>query len=88
MGAFLIIPRGKESITEFTAVVEPQEQSENNDSVISDVISTPDPREEDRPTEDSFKLASDFSDSMSDHVSESMKNDKLERLGRQQETYK
>ena len=86
MGAFLIIPRGKESITEFTAVVEPQEQSENNDSVISDV--TPDPREEDRPTEDSFKLASNFSDSMSDHVSESMKNDKLERLGRQQESYK
>ena len=40
----------------------------NNLSAISDATS--DPREEDWPTEGSFKLASDFSDSMFDHVSD------------------
>ena len=61
--------------------MEKQERSENNLSISSDATS--DPRDEDCPTEDSFKLAFDFLDRMSDHVSEKRQSKKI---GRQQET--
>ena len=66
---------GVENTPEPTAAAEAQKRSGNNLSVISD----PDPSEEDWPTEDSFKLASDFSDSMSDHVSEAYQSKEIGR---------
>ena len=55
--------------------MEAQKQKQNNLSVISDVTS--DPRGKDWLSEDSFKLASDFSDSMSDHVSEKRQSEEI-----------
>ena len=69
--------RGRESTTEFNAAVEKGEQSENILSRNSDATS--DPRKEDWPTEDSFKLASYFSESMSDNLSEKRQSKNLVR---------
>ena len=57
-----------ETSPKLVATERARKRSTNNLSAISGVTS--DPQGEDWPTEDSFKLASDFSDSMSDHVSE------------------
>ena len=67
-GTYRLAQGEGESSPALTAALEAQKLSVNGLRVISDATS--DPREEDWPTEDSFKLASDFSDSMSDHVSE------------------